>query len=362
MSDEKNLKDLLARLVAMSPEPPPFPEEVQMARHETAKRPRPVLAFAGAALLVVALGVPLVLFFQGSGREVVATTVPVPVTITTAPEGRATTTTQIETSTTLAPASFWSQTVFVLQTPEGSFLGNPALVPLSVDVTDLTGAIAPNAPFTEVLAEIGPELPAPFFSEIPPEVQILELRIVDAVGGQVWLADMSEAFVDGAGGLLADVTMLNQLVYTITEESNIESVLFTVAGEPVEAYGTEGIVLTEPVGREDYIDDLALIFLTEPISEVEHVYIVAGRANTYEAVFSVQVIDENGELVHEEFAQASCGTGCWGEFGVGVASEVIEPGRSSIRLLTYSAEDGSPQDVITVPIPDNNIWVFTIGN
>lgn len=361
MSDEKRLKDLLARLVAMSPEPPPFPEEVQMASHETKRSPRPILVFAGAAALVIALAVPLLLFFRGSGPETVATTVPAPVTSTSVPQESTSTSTSETTVTTVAPISTWSQSLFLFQTPEDSFLGNPALVPVRVDVTDMTGAISPEAPFTEVLATVSPDLPEPYFNAIPPEVQILSLALTDGAGGQTWVADMNEAFLEGAGGLLADVSMLNQLVYTITEETSVDRVTFTVNGEPIEAYGTEGIVLTDPVSRETYIDELALIFVTQPIMEDEFTYIVAGRANTFEGSLSVRVLDESGAIIHEEPTQASCGSGCWGGFGVGIGKDLIEPGSSSIQLLDYSAEDGSPQNIITIPIPEDNIWVFTIG-
>ena len=52
MSYEKKIKDLLGRLVAMSPEPPPYPEETPMATSQPPrKRMHPVLVFAGAAVV-----------------------------------------------------------------------------------------------------------------------------------------------------------------------------------------------------------------------------------------------------------------------------------------------------------------------
>jgi hypothetical protein len=58
---------------------------------------------------------------------------------------------------------------------------------------------------------------------------------------------------------------------------------------------------------------------------------------------------------------ATCGTGCWGDFTVEIDADLIIAGETSIRLLTFSAEDGSPRDVVTVPIPADGIWTMTVG-
>jgi hypothetical protein len=46
---------------------------------------------------------------------------------------------------------------------------------------------------------------------------------------------------------------------------------------------------------------------------------------------------------------------------VGISSDLITPGENAIQLLDYSAKDGSPENVITVPIPENNEWIAIIG-
>jgi len=333
-----------------------------MANQETKKAPRPMLIFAGAAAVVLALAVPLLLFFRGSGQEVVATTTTLAPVTSTVPPPQSTTTTPEPTSSTVPVAAVWSRPVFLIQTPENSFAGNPALIPVWMEVTDPAGQLSPDAQFTDVLAQLGGQLPTGLSNAIPGDVRIVSLTTGQGPdGSDVWVADMNDAFLDGAGGLLADTTMLNQLVYTITYQTVMDHVLFTVGGQPIDAYGTEGIVLTDPVGRDDYLDDMASIFLTEPILEFENVYAVTGRANTFEASVSVKVIDSNGETVHEEHTTATCGSGCWGEFGVGVAADLVVPGQTAIQVLDYSAKDGSPVDVITVPIYENGVWAAELS-
>jgi hypothetical protein len=362
MSDEKKLKDLIRRLVAMTPEPPPFPEEVPMARQDTSKNRRPILVFAGAAVLVIALAVPLLLFFRGSSPEVVATTTTVTSVTSTVSQETTTTTPNSTTSTTTQPVPYtWQGLIFVTQEPENSLTGNPALIPLSIQVPDPTGMLDSAANFTDVLPliDLGP---SGFVNAIPTDVRVLSVSLPRDGVVEV---EMNQAFLDGAGGLLADFTMLNQLIYTLTSApgvDNSDSVLFLVDGQPVTQFGTDGLDLSDPVNRQTFIDNLAPIFLTDPIMEAEHVYIVFGIANTFEASVTVRVVDiSNGEVIHEENTTATCGTGCWGGFGVGISSDLITPGENAIQLLDYSAKDGSPENVITIPIPENNEWIAVIG-
>ena len=263
-------------------------------------------------------------------------------------------------------------TIFLYQTPDNSFLGNPALVPVSLE---LNGGPLPDAPFTEALAAIGeemPELSSPLINATPAAVQIVDLTIESVEGTDVWVADMNEAFIEGAGGLLADITMLNQLIYTITYEDDDASVLFTVGGNTIDAFGSEGIDLTDPVDRETFIDHLAPLILTEPIDQnvnanlpvgttTDPGYRVMGMANVYEAALSVLVFDADGELYYQTPVTASCGTGCWGEFRTIVLLEHMPEGDALVQVLTYSAEDGSPQNVINVPVPEGGVWEITVG-
>jgi len=357
MSYEKKIKDLLGRLVAMSPEPPPYPEEMSVTSKETPRRPRPALVFVGAAALVAALAVPVILLSMGREPEVAATTTTQAVaTTSTTAQPSTTVTTVPETTTTIPVASQWSGTVFLYQAPENSFKADPALVPLTLRVTDPTGSLRPADAFTAALTALGAGLPEGFENAIPGDVAIVGVSSTESGATQ---ADMNEAFLEGAGGLLADFTMLNQLIYTLTYADPDQEVLFTVNGAPVETFG-EGLDLTSPVGRTDFQEELALIYLTAPVAtDGEGGYLVEGLANAFEASLWVQVLDAEGAVVHEEYVMALCGTGCWGEFSTTITADLIVPGESSIRALTYSAEDGSMTDAITIPVPDGDVWELT---
>ena len=364
MINERTIREFLDRVAAMTPQPPNFPQEIEMTHRDTATR-RPVLAVVAAAALVLVLAIPVLLLdgdetpLAGSSTTTTVFTPSTSMAVTTTTPSATTTPSEDPTSTTAPVSSVWSRPVFLVTESANSFLGNPTLVPIWLEVHDESGGLSPEAHFTEVLSKVE-ELP--FDNAIPEAVQIVELTVIEYTDGEeTWVAGMNEAFVAGAGGLLADVTMLNQLVYTITHASSVDRVLFTVNGDPIEAYGIEGIVLDEPVSREDFIDELALIFVTEPIIEQDGVYRVVGTANTFEATLTVRVVStdgESGEVAFEQSFSATCGSGCWGMFEAEIDAELVTPGLTDFQLLTYSANDGSPENIVTIPIPEGGIWVL----
>jgi hypothetical protein len=356
MSYEKKMKDLMARLASMSPNPPPFPEEeAPMARQRVQRKSRPALVFAAAAAIVVVLAVPLLLFRGGAEIDPLATTTTtstLPVTSTTVPP-----------STTTVPAvETWTGVVFLYQEPENSNLTNPALVPVALRID---GPFAEGVDFSRAVSaalQAGENLPPGLQTAIPDDVIVHSTR----VEGDRIVADMNEAFLDGAGGLLADFTMLNQLVYTLTYGSEDGEVLFTVDGEPVTAFGGDGLDLSEPLHRETYLDDqqlqLHVINLTSPmLRQDDGTYLVEGVANVFEATVSFEVLDGGGAVVHEASTTATCGTGCWGEFSTSIEADLIVPGESSIRVFTHSPRDGSVSEAITVPIPEGDVWQLTVA-
>ena len=363
-SDDRKMKELADRLVAMSPEPPPYPEEVAVTQREDSK-PRPVLVFAGAALVVLLLAA-IPLFLSRGGGEVdpvaTSTTSTVPSSVTTQPQASTTVTTEPPVTTTTVPATTTTAVlneprpvfVFLTQAPENSNTGNPALVPFFAiayppqEADDTLAAL-------QLLTADELFLPDGFESSIPDAVEVVGVTR----SNQIVTVDMNEAFLDGAGGLLADITMLNQLIYTATDGEEVSEVLFTVGGQPVTAYGTEGLGLTEPVGRDAFLDQLNSVNLDSAASgSGDSGLTITGFANVFEATVSMEVVDTGGNVVHEDFATATCGTGCWGAYEFMIDYPFV--GGETIRVFWHSAEDGSPTDVVSVPVAwgDDQAWDF----
>ena len=199
-------------------------------------------------------------------------------------------------------------------------------------------------------------LPEGFENFIPAPVEVVSVTRSD----QIVTVDMNEAFLDGAGGLLADMTMLNQLIYTASDGEEISEVVFTVGGQPVTAFGSEGLDLSEPVGRDAFLDQLNSVNLDSAASGSGDAGLtITGFANVFEATVSLEVVDADGNVVHEDFATATCGTGCWGAYEFMIDYPFV--GGETIRVFWHSAEDGSPTDVVSVPVAwgDAQAWDFT---
>lgn len=339
MTNEKKLKDLMARMVSMSPQPPDYPEEIEMAKPVNQKRRSPAVIFAVAAVAVLALAIPLALW-RGEEPPPLGGGTTVPPDQTTQPG--------TETTTTPAPLPVEvAGVVYLIQDPGNSFTGNPALVPFLVTATDDTGVLSNGSAvgLLTKLGELGATLPDGFTTVLPDGVEVTELPS-DATLPRVIALDFNQRFLDGAGGPLADFTMLNQIVYTATQGEPESRVQFTVNGEPIEAFGTDGLTLLEPVGRADFLNEVNPIILVEPVTvDALGLIKVVGRANVFEANVSYRVTGTDVE----GFDTATCGTGCWGDFDFTLNADHVVGG-SAIEIFVSSAEDGSPTFVVSIPL------------
>lgn len=340
--DDQKMRELVDRLVAMSPEPPPYPDEVTMAMPTTRTRRSPIIVFAGtAAVVLLVAAIPLLL---SNDTPPVGGTTPPPVTDTTL--------TDQTTVTEAPPLTAQQAVVYLVQNPDNS-RGNPALVPF---LTSVTGTEDDSEILLALQLLTDPDLTPPpgFDNMIPAGVEVLDV----SVDGEVISVDMNDEFLSGAGGTLADFTMVNQMVFTATQSNPSATVRFTVNGEPVVAFGGNGLDLTA-VDRddEDFLNNLNSVIVTD-IETTPDGVIVSGLARVFEATVNFDVVDDNGNVVEEPaFAPASEGAPEWGEYTFEVTHD-FEQTPGSIRVFWGSPEDGSPTDVVTIPVraAGDEVW------
>ena len=354
---DRKMRELADRVVAMSPEPPPFPEENVVTQRNESK-PRPVLMFAGAALAVLLLvGIPILLF-TGAGEEPVATTAPTPTTLpstvvtepspSTTDPGPATTTTVPETTTSVGPVlERRNVVIFLVGEPENSFTGNPAVVPF-LSVSEALPEDSDEMAALRLLTRDDLILPNDFSNVIPAPVEVIG---VERYPEDHWIkVDMNQAFLDGAGGALADFTMLNQLIFTVTSEGGFTEVLFTVEGQPITQFGSEGLDLSEPVGPDSFLDQLNSVIVDSAAAVTGDAPLnITGFANVFEATVSMQLVDEAGNVVYEDFTTATCGTGCWGAYNFHIEFDFAAT-PVTLKVFWNSAENGEPVDVVSMPV------------
>ena len=230
----------------------------------------------------------------------------------------------------------------------GSFVDNAGLVPVLREIpkTQAVGAAALNALLAGPNdAELGAR-PA-MYTVIPEGTRFLGLRIE----GGIATVNLSREFESG-GGSASVLGRLAQVVYTLTQFPTVQGVRFELDGEPVEVFSGEGVVLSEPVGRDDYVDQLPTIFVDRPAwgGVLANPARVTGLANTFEATFQVRIADGNGRALAQGPVTATCGTGCWGTFDVTIQYSVASAGWGTLQVYELSAKDGSVVNLTEYPV------------
>jgi hypothetical protein len=176
---------------------------------------------------------------------------------------------------------------------------------------------------------------------------MLDLSIADEIA----TVDLSSEFVSG-GGSLSMRMRVGQVVYTLTQFDSVDGVLFKIDGEPVESIGGEGVMVDTPQTRKDYEDLLPAIAVTTPGFGWDFASgdLIEGIANTFEANVSWRILDQNGEEIADNFTTATCGSGCWGDFSIEAEFSVDQDQPGTIEVLEYSAENGEPINVVSIPV------------
>jgi germination protein M len=224
-------------------------------------------------------------------------------------------------------------------------VGVEGLVPTLREVPETT-AVARAAMETllrgEILADYGR-----LSTAIPAGTRLLGLSIRDGIA----TVDLSREFESG-GGSASSFRRLGQVVYTLTQFSTVQAVLFQVEGRTVTTFGSEGIVLEGPQARDDFLDILPSIFVDRPAygAAAGNPARVTGNADVFEATFRIAILDGAGRKLVDQQAMATCGTGCRGTFDATIRYDVAKAQWGTLRTYFGSAKDGTPTDVRDYPV------------
>ncbi len=338
----------------------------------------PPAAWFGIGLVVVllAIGIPLLLF--GGDDEVASTTTTIPMAETSTTSGQVTTTTAAtgttttiatETTTTIAtettttvaastttttvtvpPAEAVAPRVYFLADTEDSNLPGPHLAAVARPLFEPLGTDELLGPIIQSLLE-GPQPDDPALSGlstgVPGGVTLLGASVSDGVAD----IDLSGEFESG-GGTFSMTSRLGQLVFTATQFPDVDSVLLRIDGQVVDVFSSEGIVLDGPQSREDYYDAvLPLVFLDDPAAGgvVASPLRITGIANAFEANVLYE-LTVDGAVVAEGFTTATCGTGCWGDYLIEADFPIDTEGAGFVTVFETSAEDGRRINIQSYPV------------
>ncbi|MBD0339068.1 MAG: GerMN domain-containing protein [Thermoleophilia bacterium] len=269
------------------------------------------------------LGLPLALVLSlaacGSSETASPTEPEPPETATTAPE---------ETTTAIVVYFMRGETVTPAhrELPQTAAVGTAAVEALLAGPTEAERALGVS-------------------SSVPEGTTLLGLE----VAGGTATVDLSREFESG-GGSLSMLSRLAQLVFTLTQFSTVDRVVLELEGEPVEALGGEGVLVDEPLTRDDFPDLTPLILVERPAlgQTVTSPVRVSGTASVFEATLQVRLIGPDGEMLGDEVVTASEGAPGRGTFAVELPFSATGPG--TVEAYTISAADGSEQHNIQVPV------------
>lgn len=138
-----------------------------------------------------------------------------------------------------APVTETDARLYLLETTDTGF----ELVPAPIQVEDASDPeLVLTTAFEQLLTEPDESLG---FSAIPPSTALRDVRVQpDGV-----YVDLSAEFEQG-GGSAAMMGRLGQVVYTATSLDPSSAIWISVAGEPLEVLGGEGLIVDQPMTRE----------------------------------------------------------------------------------------------------------------
>ncbi|MGI9603178.1 MAG: GerMN domain-containing protein [Acidimicrobiales bacterium] len=283
---------------------------------------------------------------NGSPSTTVAATTTSPATTSATASSQATTTpspSSVSPSSTQEPVPasvYWAWTVptITFGTPERLGAGTR-----DVAEGDVAAALeAMLAGPDDVETEIG------MGTEIPAGTSLLAFS-VDAGTAVV---DLSGEF-ETPSGTLSETMRLAQVVFTLTQDDEVDRVRFRIDGVDVDAIGSHGFDVSGGVDRDDFADVRPFILLEVPGpgTTVDAAgFVIAGEANTFEASVQWAVTDGDGLIVAEGFTTATAGNGEWGRFQVPVELPAGTTGPGAVIVFDISAVDGSQIDVVEYPV------------
>jgi len=225
----------------------------------------------------------------------------------------------------------------------GSFTGNSGLVPVLRDIpaTTAVGTAAIRALLEgPVTAELDAS-PA-MYTEVPDGTRLLSLTVDHGVA----IVSLSKEFE--AGGDTASLRgRMAQVVYTLTQFPSVTAVRLLIDdGQP------HVTSFVSPMTRATFTDQLPPIWVDRPAwgAVLGNPGRVTGLANVFEARFRTQVLDAAGHSLVDLPVDASCGTGCWGNFDVTLQYTVATAQWGTLRVYDLSAKDGSKEHVVEYPV------------
>ena len=259
------------------------------------------------------------------------TTTPATTPATTSPAVTTTTTTTAEPTTTLP--RLIDVKVYLLRDEQ-----------IVISHREVAGPAVLRGALTELLA--GPttaEATDGLHSEVPTGTELLGVNLVDGLATVDLTSD-----AESGGGTMSMTARIEQIVFTATQFSNVDEVLFWLDGAPIDFFGGEGIVLDQPVDRRDVERAFTggLLFDTPAHgATVRSPFTVTGEGDVFEGQFVIEVWADGVQVG----VVAPVTAGAWGEWADFEATVTVDGVTGPIELIVRD-EGGCGTDPECPPV------------
>jgi Immunoglobulin-like domain of bacterial spore germination/Sporulation and spore germination len=214
-----------------------------------------------------------------------------------------------------------------IEIPEGKTVAKSAITELLAGPTDEE-------------AEIGLD------TAIPEKTKLKSINLVSET--KVATIDLSKEFTTGDSETTE--AQVAQVVYTLTQFPTIEKVAFQIDDHDVDKIGD--VDLAQPVDRTNFEAVTPLIFVESPapFDDVSVPLQITGTANTFEAMFQADVLDEDGNMLVHKTMMATSGSGTRGTFDETLDFTPPESGEITLKVYELSAKDGAVVNDVEIPL------------
>ena len=285
-----------------------------------------------------------------AGAPSTTTSAPGSTTTTSQPAASTTTTSTVPpTTSTTVPATDQFVRVYFLIDDVGGEDG-PFIRPVIRQIEPTVGVA--RAAITELIA--GPSADeragTPAISGgLPDGTRLLGLTIADGVAR----VDLSEEIED-IGGTFGEMSVLAQLVFTLTQFPTVDDVVLLIEGAEVEFFGGHGMDVSPSMDRDFFLGGglVPEILIDTPawFATAGSPLLVSGIARAFEATVEWALFDNDGLPLAEGFTMASTGGPDWGTFQFAIPYQVDTLQLGSLMMWEESARDGSQIHLVEHPV------------
>ena len=285
-----------------------------------------------ALLLLAAVALPLAGLASCGGKSEPATS---------SPPATASPTTSSSPTTSASPSSSTTLQLSVYFMSSGKIAAGHRTVPK-------TKAVATAAVNQLLDGPTDAESSAGFTTALPPGASVRSIRVTK---GTAMVSLDAEILQLGQSNPEAEMAALAQLTFTLTQFPTVNGVEFSSGDARIAHVDGSSIDFTQPVHRADFENVAPAILIESPCvgDSAGSPLVISGTANTFEATFTVELLDDSGKTLAKQAVTATSGSGTRGTFQ---ASIPFSTSAAAGTLVAYevSQETGSHVHEVRVPL------------